>query len=147
MNVNSCVFCKIGQKQAPASFVYEDENVLAFLDTRPLSEGHTLVIPKEHYVTLFEVPEELLVHLYRTVKRVALAVRELTNADGISIIQQNGKAAGQEILHLHVHVIPRYEGQKLPRFGEVSEADGEELNQVAANLRRHIRAHWASKII
>jgi histidine triad (HIT) family protein len=141
MNVNSCIFCKIARKQAPASFVYEDENVLAFLDTRPLNEGHTLVIPKEHYVTIFEAPEELVAHLHRIVKRVALAARESTKADGISIIQQNGKAAGQEVFHLHVHVIPRYEGQKLPRFGEISEADREKLNQVAANLRRHIQVH------
>jgi histidine triad (HIT) family protein len=141
MNVNSCAFCKIARKQAPASFVYEDENVLAFLDIRPLNEGHTLVVPKEHYATIFEVPEELVAHLYRIVKRVALAVGESTKADGISIIQQNGKAAGQEVFHLHVHVIPRYEGQKLPRFGEISEADREKLNQVAANLRRHIQAH------
>jgi histidine triad (HIT) family protein len=141
MNVNSCVFCKIARKQAPASLVYEDENVLAFLDIRPLNEGHTLVIPKEHYVTIFEAPEELVAHLHRIVKRVALAAKESTKADGISIIQQNGKAAGQEIFHLHVHVIPRYEGQKLPRFGEISEADREKLNQVAANLRRHIQAH------
>jgi histidine triad (HIT) family protein len=138
MNVNSCAFCNIARKQAPASFVYEDENVLAFLDIRPLNEGHTLVVPKEHYATIFEAPEELVAHLHRIVKRVALAVRESTKADGISIIQQNGKAAGQEIFHLHVHVIPRYEGQKLPRFGEISEADREKLNQVAANLRRHI---------
>jgi histidine triad (HIT) family protein len=141
MNVNSCVFCKVARKQAPASYVYEDENVLAFLDIRPLNEGHTLVIPKEHYVTIFEAPEELVAHLHRIVKRVALAVRESTKGDGISIIQQNGKAAGQEIFHLHVHVIPRYEGQKLLRFGEISEADREKLNQVAANIRRHIRAH------
>jgi histidine triad (HIT) family protein len=140
MDNSSCVFCKIARKQAPASYVYEDENVLAFLDIRPLNEGHTLVIPKEHYVTIFEVPEELVAHLHRIVKRVALAVRESTKADGISIIQQNGKAAGQEIFHLHVHVIPRYEGQKLPRFGEISEADREKLDQVAANLRRHMQA-------
>ena len=138
MDNSSCVFCKIARKQAPASVVYENESVLAFLDIRPLNEGHTLVIPKEHYVTIFEVPEELVAHLYRIVKRVALAVRESTKADGISIIQQNGKAAGQEVFHLHVHVIPRFEGQKLPRFGEISEADREKLNQVAANLRRHI---------
>ena len=85
MNVNSCIFCKIARKQAPASFVYEDENVSAFLDIRPLNEGHTLVIPKEHYVTIFEAPEELVAHLHRIVRRVALAVGESTKADGISI--------------------------------------------------------------
>jgi histidine triad (HIT) family protein len=135
MNMDSCVFCKIVRKQAPASLVYEDENVLAFLDIRPLNEGHTLVIPKQHYVTIFEVPEELVAQLHRIVKRVAVAVGEVTKADGISIIQQNGKAAGQEVFHVHVHVIPRFEGQKLMRFGEISEADREKLNQLADKIK------------
>jgi histidine triad (HIT) family protein len=137
MDDNSCIFCKIARKQAPASLVYEDEKVMAFLDIRPLNEGHTLVIPKEHYETIFEIPEELIAHLHKIVKRTALAVKKATEADGISIIQQNGKAANQEVSHLHVHVIPRYEGQKLARFGEVSEADREKLNQTAAKIRKH----------
>ena len=132
---NSCVFCKIVRKQAPASLVYEGEDVLAFLDTRPLSEGHTLVIPKEHYVTIFEAPEQVVAQLHRIVKRVAQAVREVTKADGISIIQQNGKAAGQEIFHLHVHVIPRFEGQKLLRFREFAEVNREKLNQIATTIK------------
>ena len=137
MNDNSCIFCKIVRKQAPASYVYEDENVIAFLDIRPLNEGHTLVIPKEHYETIFEIPEQLIAHLHGIAKRVALAVKKATKADGISIIQQNGKAAGQEILHLHVHVIPRYEGQTLHRFEDMPKADREKLNQVAAKIRQH----------
>jgi len=141
MDEISCVFCKIARKQASAALVYEDESVMAFLDIRPLSEGHTLIMPKEHYETIFEIPEELVAHLHRIVKRVALAVKKATEADGISIIQQNGKAAGQEIFHLHVHVIPRFEGQKLMRFSETSEVDKEKLNQVAANIRWHMQAH------
>ena len=138
MNDGSCIFCRIAQKQAPASCVYEDEKVMAFLDVRPLNEGHTLVIPKEHYETIFEIPEELIAYLHGIVKRVSFAVKKAAKADGISIFQQNGKAAGQEIFHLHVHVVPRYEGQKLVRFGEISEANKEKLDQVAANIRRHI---------
>jgi histidine triad (HIT) family protein len=137
MNANLCIFCKIVRKQAPASFVYEDEDVVAFLDIKPLSEGHTLVIPKEHYETIYEIPEELIAHLHKIVKRTALAVKKATEADGISIIQQNEKAAGQEIFHLHIHVIPRYEGQKLPRFGEIPEVSRERLNQVTSNIRKH----------
>ena len=136
MNVDSCIFCRIARKQAPASFIYEDENVLAFLDTRPLNEGHTLVIPKEHYVTIFEAPEELVAHIHRIVKRVALAVGESTKADGISIIQQNGKAAGQEIFHFHVHVIPRYEGQDTHKTREMREQS--ELGRLAAKMRKRI---------
>lgn len=134
----SCIFCRIAQKQVPASLVYEDEKVLAFLDIKPLNEGHTLVIPKEHYGTIFEIPQELIAYLHGIVKRVALAVEKATKADGISIIQQNGKAANQEISHLHVHVIPRYKRQKLPSFSEISEADREKLAQAAAKIRQHI---------
>ena len=109
MNGDLCIFCRIALKQALASCVYEDENVMAFLDIRPLNEGHTLVIPKEHYETIFEIPEELNACLHRIVKRVFFAVKKAAKADGISIFQQNGKAANQEIFHLHVHVVPRYE--------------------------------------
>jgi histidine triad (HIT) family protein len=138
MNDGSCIFCRIARKQAPASCVYEDEKVMAFLDVRPLNEGHTLVIPKAHYDTIFEIPEELIAYLHCIVKRVSFAVKKAVKADGISIFQQNGKAAGQEIFHLHVHVVPRYEGQKLARFGEISEVNREKLDQNAANIRRHI---------
>jgi len=141
MNDDACVFCKITRKQASASVVYEDESVLAFLDIRPLNEGHTLVIPKEHYATVFDAPEELVAHIHKIVKRVAIAVREVTRADGVSIIQQNGKAADQEVFHLHVHVIPRFEGQKLTRFREVSEADREKLDEVAASIRKRVKVN------
>jgi len=138
MNDISCIFCRIAQKQVPASLVYEDEKAVAFLDIKPLNEGHTLVIPKAHYENIFEIPQELIAYLHGITKRVAFAVKKATSADGISIIQQNGKAAGQDIFHLHVHVIPRYEGQTLPRFSEIAEADREKLSQTAAKIRKHL---------
>jgi histidine triad (HIT) family protein len=138
MNDDSCIFCRIAQKQVPASLVYDDEKVVAFLDIKPLNEGHTLVIPKKHYENIFDIPQELIANLHGITKRVALAVEKATQADGISIIQQNGKAAGQEIFHLHIHVIPRYEGQKLPSFSEISEADREKLSQTAAKIRKYL---------
>jgi len=137
MNVDSCVFCKIAQKQVPSSLVYEDDKTVAFLDIRPLNEGHTLVIPKEHYVNIFDIPQELLCYIHEVTKRVAKTVEKATHADGISIIQQNGEAAGQEIFHLHVHVIPRFEGQKLPRLSELSEADREQLSRTAEKIRQY----------
>ena len=138
MNDGSCIFCRIAQKQVSASFVYEDEKVISFLDIKPLNEGHTLVIPKAHYESIFEIPEDLVAHLHGVTKRIALAVKKATNADGISISQQNGKAAGQEIFHLHVHIIPRYEGQKLPSFSEVSQADKEKMSQTVAKIRKYL---------
>jgi histidine triad (HIT) family protein len=137
MNENSCIFCRIAQKQVPANRVYEDEKVLAFLDIRPLNEGHTLVIPKAHYENIFDVPQELNAYIHGVTKQIAIAVKKATNADGISIIQQNGKAANQDIPHLHVHVIPRYEGQKMPSFSEIS-ANREQLSQTAVKIRKHL---------
>lgn len=111
---------------------------MAFLDTRPLSEGHTLVIPKEHYKDIFDTPEEVLCHAHKISRRIALALKKAFKVDGISIFQQNGRAANQEILHLHVHVVPRYEGKKLGRFAEFSEANRETLDKVAAEINRYL---------
>ncbi|MDX1813655.1 MAG: HIT domain-containing protein, partial [Candidatus Bathyarchaeia archaeon] len=81
-------------------------------------------------------PKERIAYLHGITKRIAIAVEKATKADGISIIQQNGKAAGQDIFHLHVHVIPRYEGQKLPSFSEISDANRKNLSKTAEKIRK-----------
>ena len=126
------------QKESPASIVYEDERVTAFLDIRPLNEGHTLVIPREHYETVYDMPDDLNAHIYGIVKRIAIVVKNVMKADGITIIQQNGHAAGQEVFHLHVHVVPRYEGQKLPHFHDIPYANRERLERAAERLRQQL---------
>lgn len=137
--MNSCIFCKIAQKKVAASLVYEDEQVLAFLDIRPLNEGHTLIIPKKHYENIFDIPIELNSYLHGIAKQVALAVRKTVEADGISIIQQNGEAADQEIPHLHVHIIPRFKGQKMPSFAKTSEEEKEKLDEIATRIRKNLQ--------
>ncbi len=134
----SCIFCKIVLKQAPVSIIYENENTLAFLDIRPLTLGHTLVIPKAHYVDIFDVSEYELCGVHKISKLISPAIKKATNADGISIIQQNGKAAGQDIFHLHIHVVPRFEGQKMPRFSDLKEADRSKLNEIAKKIRQEM---------
>lgn len=134
----SCIFCKIVRKQAPASIVYEDEVVMVFLDLRPLNIGHTLVIPKAHYVDIFDIPEKELSQVHKVAKQVSFAIKKATNADGISIIQQSGKAAGQDIFHLHVHVVPRFEGQKLPPFSELKEIERAKLDEMSKKIRKYL---------
>jgi len=134
----SCIFCKIVQKQTPSSIVYEDESLLVFVDIRPLNMGHTLIIPKTHCIDIFDIPQELLSQVHKVSKQIALAVKKATNADGISIIQQNGKAAGQDIFHIHIHVIPRFEGQKLKSFNELKEVDRASLNEMAKKIKHHL---------
>jgi histidine triad (HIT) family protein len=134
----SCIFCKIVRKQAPSSIVYEDDTIMAFLDIRPLNMGHTLVIPKAHYVDIFDIPEKELSQVHNVAKLVAFAIKKSTIADGISIIQQNGKAAGQDIFHMHVHVVPRFEGQKLPPFSDLKEAERAKLDALAKIIKQYI---------
>src|SRR4030042_6035068 len=101
-----CIFCQIIRKEVPASFVYEDDRVVAFLSNRPVNEGHTLVVPKKHYENIYDIPEEDIAYLFKVVKRGAHAVRDGMAAEGIRVVQNNGWAAGQVIFHFHVHVIP-----------------------------------------
>ena len=133
-----CIFCKIVRKQAQASIIYEDETVMAFLDIRPLNLRHTLVIPKKHYVDIFDTPDNVLSDVHTLSKKISYAVKKASNADGISIIHQNGKAAGQDIFHLHVHVVPRFEGQKMPGFSELQEVERNKLDNIAKKIKQEL---------
>lgn len=134
----SCIFCRIAKQQAPASIIYDDKSVMAFLDIRPLNLGHTLVIPKTHYMDLFDIPKDVLCQVHTVAKQISSAIKTATEADGISIIQQNGKAAGQDIFHFHVHVVPRFEGQKLPHFSELKQVDRDKLDELAEKIKRQL---------
>jgi histidine triad (HIT) family protein len=136
----ACIFCKIIQKRAPASVVYEDEQVVAFMSNRPVNEGHTLVVPKKHYENIYDISEDDIAYLFKIVKRVALAVRDAMDAEGIRVVQNNGWAAGQVIFHFHVHVIPMkphegfthgkaYRDQTRGRMPEALEMDAEKIRQ------------------
>lgn len=103
----SCIFCRIVRGEAPASVAYEDDQALAFMDINPLSRGHLLVIPRIHAADLFELPDPVAAHLFVVARRMALALRESHRPDGISVVQSNGRAAGQVVFHLHIHLIPR----------------------------------------
>ena len=134
----SCQFCRLARKEDDASIVFEDERTMAFLDIRPVNDGHTLVIPKMHYENIYEIPDDEIAHVYKTVKKVASAVKKSVMAEGISITQHNERAALQRVFHLHVHVIPRYEGQRFPRPEELSVASKERLEGTAQKIRKYM---------
>ena len=141
--IKDCQFCKLVEKEGVVSSVYEDEKVMAFLDVKPVSEGHTLVIPKTHYENIYEIPEDEIAHLHKIVKRVACAIKKGVNAGGISVTQHNEGAALQRILHLHVHVIPRYEGDRLTMRArhivqKLQELSRERLDATARKIRAYI---------
>ena len=103
------VFMKIVRKELPAHIVYEDEKTLAFLDAHPNTPGHTLVIPKKPFRNIFDIDDEYLTAVMATVRKIAPAVRDAVNAKGIHINSNHEPEAGQEVFHLHVHIIPRHE--------------------------------------
>ena len=132
----SCTFCKIVRKEVPASVVYEDETVIAFLSIHPINVGHTLIVPKKHYENIYEISEEEVAYLYKIVKKVAAAVNRAVSAEGIRILQNNGEAAGQVIFHFHVHVIPM--NMQHSFLGHRTIRDTNALDEDAGRIRQFI---------
>ncbi len=129
----ACVFCKIVRGDIPATKVHEDAQTLTFMDVRPASPGHTLVIAKAHAPNLLEINETDLLAVASTVQRVARAVYKVLNPDGMRISQFNGAAAGQSVLHYHVHIVPMQEGRKAGAHGREL-ADPEDLKALSAKI-------------
>ena len=131
-----CIFCKLIRKEIPTEIIYEDENTFAFLDIRPASPkgGHILVIPKNHYALITEIPEKELNALISTVKKITNAL--LKRAPGVNVLQNNGSIAGQFIFHSHFHLIPRYEkdGIIIEKWAPNSYKEGE-MKKVADEIR------------
>ncbi len=107
---HDCIFCKIASGKIPSAKIYEDENVFAFLDIGPISDGHTLVMPKQHFEKVHSCPPELLGQVWSRIGKIAEAVVSALDADGYNVLCNNGRAAGQVVDHLHFHVIPRKTG-------------------------------------
>ena len=110
MSDPTCVFCKIASGQIPSACVLEDATAFAFLDIGPLAEGHVLLIPRKHYHTLDELPPDEAAKLLRHLPALVKAAKEAVGAQGVNVLQNNGKAASQEVGHVHFHIIPRRSG-------------------------------------
>jgi len=134
-----CIFCKIIGGEIPSFKIYEDNKVYAFLDINPVNAGHTLVIPKEHYIVLPQVPDALATHLMKVVKYLSGAIFEMTGAHGINVFQNNGAAAGQEVPHVHFHIIPRFQDDKSIGEWKRNQIDPEKLKQMAEAMGKNLK--------
>ena len=103
-----CTFCDLIRGAAEVSVCYEDSSALAFMDIQPVNSGHVLVVPRTHYESLADIPQELALHLFEVAMKLEPAVRQVTKAEGTNMIVSSGAAAGQDVFHYHVHVIPRF---------------------------------------
>lgn len=134
--MSSCIFCKIVKGELPATKVYESEDVFAFLDIKPVNPGHTLVIPKKHYVNVHDMQDELVGKVAIAAKKVADAILKM-GAKGVNIATNNGEAAGQIVFHAHTHVMPRYGNDKFSLWVG-KEYDGNERETVAEKIRKSL---------
>lgn len=131
---NDNIFAKILRGELPAFTVYETDHCLAFLDVMPQSNGHTLVLPKQPAASLFELSDESATHLIIAVKTVADAIRDVFTPDGIRLMQLNGKAAGQTVFHMHMHIVPCY-ADAVPAAHAHTMAESIVLEEQAAKIR------------
>jgi histidine triad (HIT) family protein len=134
------IFARILRGEVPAHKVYEDEHTLAFMDVMPQADGHTLVVPKAAAENLFDLDPAMAAAVIRTTQKVAAAVRRAFAADGITLMQFNGPAAGQTVFHFHMHILPRRDGQPLRSHGRQM-ADGAVLAGHAQKIREELAAN------
>ena len=113
--MEDCIFCKIIRGEIPSYKVHETEDVFVMLDINPLSKGHLLVLPKEHYQDIHDIPEEILMEISSVTKQMAERLKERLNPEGIIIMQNNGKRAGQSVFHFHIHIKPVYSDTPVPQ--------------------------------
>lgn len=109
MNNDNCIFCKIANGEIPSATLYENECFRVILDVNPASRGHTLILPKEHFSNLYEIPEEWAAEIFKLSKKIAVRLKDVLKCDGLNVVQNNGSCAGQTVFHFHMHLIPRYE--------------------------------------
>lgn len=141
MSHSECIFCKIIAGEIPSAKVYEDEHVYAFLDISQVTKGHTLIIPKDHVVNIYDTTSGIAEHLFARVPKVANAIKEAYEPIGMNILNNNEKPANQSVFHLHLHLIPIYkEGEGFSVNWETHAEDytSDDLNQIADKIKSSI---------
>ncbi len=130
---DDCIFCKIAAGEIPSKTVYEDASYRVILDLGPAARGHALILPKDHYADVFELPEEKAGEVFKLARKMAVQMKAALGCDGFNIVQNNGEVAGQTVFHFHMHLIPRYkdDGQKIGwKPGEPTQDELEETARV-----------------
>ena len=135
MKKDDCIFCKIANGAIPSDTVYEDDRYRAILDLSPAVKGHTLIIPKEHFDDLLSADEDTLGSVLKLAQRIGAAQLRALKCDGFNVVQNNGEAAGQTVHHLHVHIIPRYNGGAKIVAWEQLKSEPEEQKKIAGEIK------------
>ena len=132
-NQTDCIFCNIIQKKIPCVSIYNSDNFIALLDINPVNKGHTLIVPTQHVETMFDIDPSLGTDLLSIMQHIGPAIMKATNAEGVNVIQNNYVAAGQEVPHLHWHIIPRFIGDSRIRWEKGKYKNHQEMIDIATN--------------
>jgi len=137
-SASDCVFCKIIAGEIPCFKLHEDDDTLAFMDINPASEGHALVIPKEHSADVHGISDAAISSTVVTAKKIASAIEKTLNPGGMNLIQCNGPAAAQSVMHFHMHVLPRHAGDELKLNWGLEAGDMNAIGKLAERIRAHL---------
>ena len=134
MKNDNCIFCKITNGEIPSRTLYEDERYRVILDMGPATRGHALVLPKEHFENLYEIPDEWAAGALAAAKKVAGLMKDKLGTDGLNLVQNNGTAAGQTVMHFHMHIIPRYKNDNANILWKPTSPSAGELDDVLRQI-------------
>ncbi|MBP6914026.1 HIT family protein [Candidatus Parcubacteria bacterium] len=134
--MENCIFCKIINNEIPSYKIYEDDLVVAFLDINPLTQGHTLIVPKKHFENIYDIEEEYLKRIIIVSQKISLKMKECLGVEGVNLYQANGLVANQTVFHFHLHVLGRTKGDGLRAIEEGSKkASSENLEEIKNKLK------------
>ena len=136
MKKDDCIFCKLANGDIPTNSIYEDDKFNVILDNGPATKGHALILPKDHADNLFELPEETAADAMKLARKLGKHIMDTLGADGLNIVQNSGPVAGQTVMHFHLHIIPRYEGDGQKILWAPTSPSAEELTQVKEQLSK-----------
>lgn len=135
MRDDNCIFCKLANGDIPTATLYEDDDFRVILDAGPASKGHALILPKEHYANLYELPDEMAAKVLVLAKKMITKLTDILDCDGYNIVQNNGETAGQTVFHFHLHMIPRYKGDSVGLGWPMGELKEEDKNEILDKLK------------
>ncbi|NLJ88049.1 MAG: HIT family protein [Epulopiscium sp.] len=139
MNLQDCLFCKIAKGEIPSATIFENSEFKVILDKFPANKGHILIIPKEHIENIYEMDSELGGRLFSLATNIARILKKELNIEGLNILQNNGKVAGQTVFHFHLHLIPRYEDDQVDITWKALKPTDDELTNLANRLYKSLQ--------
>ena len=139
MKKDDCIFCKLANGVIPTNSLYEDDVVKVIFDAGPASSGHVLILPKEHFDNVYALDDDTAAHVFQVAVKVAKALKEGLNLEGLNIVQNNGEIAGQTVFHFHMHIIPRYKGDTVNVGWKPGEVTDEEIDKIKSLVCPRIR--------